>query len=120
MRRTPAKSLTAHPSHCTRRVSPANCLSSFRCQRCKGTIEPAGNGFSRQSTQGEKRVANIKRGQSRVKRRAALVSVVVLCTVLALSGWRGGLHAGSAAPQPAQAAQHLLAEGGGPPGHQTH
>src|SRR5258708_37020181 len=119
MRRTPAKSLTAHPSHCTRRVSPANCLSSFRCQHCKGTIEPAGNGFSRQSKRGEKRVANIKHGQSRVKRRAALVSAVVLCTVLALGGWRGGLHPRSAAPQPAQAAPHPLAQGGGPPGHES-
>jgi len=52
-----------------------------------------------------------------VKRRAALVSAVVLCTVLALGGWRGGLRAGSTAPQPAQAVQHLPAEGGGPPGH---
>src|SRR5258706_13166816 len=127
MRRTPAKSLTVHPSHCTRRVSLANCLSSLRCLPRKGTVEPADDGFSTQSTRGEKSEANVNRGQSRVKGRAALISAAFLCAALVLGGWRGGLHSGAGTLlQSAQAIQHVLGhsgtggpvEGGGPPGHQ--
>jgi hypothetical protein len=65
--------------------------------------------------------------QSQAKGRAPLAAVVILAALLAVGGWRVGVHAGGVTThltQLLQATQHLLggggglAEGGGPPGHQ--